>query len=81
MGWDPETQQLQELSADEAKNWTKGPVFHEGEEVVLKGLTFTIVDIAPGQIKLKPKRTHDAKQQLEAAKEKLEAELAKVSQR
>lgn len=57
MGWDPESQQLQSLSAEQAKNWTKGPVFKVGEEVELKGLTFVIADIAPAQIKLKPKRT------------------------
>lgn len=55
MGWDPEAQQLQRLTEDQAQQWTKGPVFHEGEEVVLKGLTFVIVDIAPAQMKLKPK--------------------------
>lgn len=56
MGWDPDTQQLQELSAEQAKDWTKGPVFRVGEEVELKGLTFIISDIAPGQMKLKPKK-------------------------
>lgn len=57
MGWDPETQQLQELNESQAANWTKGPVFRTGEEVTLKGLTFIITDIAPGQMKLKPKKT------------------------
>lgn len=56
MGWDPETQQLQRLNDTQAQNWTKGPVFHVGEEVELKGLKFVIVDIAPAQIKLKPKK-------------------------
>ena len=56
MGWDPDAQQLQALTEEQAKNWTKGPVFFVGEEVTLKGVTFVIADIAPAQIKLKPKR-------------------------
>jgi len=54
MGWDGE--RFQELTPEQAATFTKGPVFHTGEEVTLKGLTFTIVDIAPGQMKLKPKK-------------------------
>ena len=57
MGWDPDTQQLQELTSEQAAQWTKGPVFRVGEEIDLKGLTFIVADIAPGQIKLKPKKT------------------------
>jgi hypothetical protein len=37
----------------EAQSW---PMFTRGEEVEIKGRTFIISDIAPGQIKLKPKR-------------------------
>lgn len=56
MGWDPDAQELKPLSDAEAANYTKGPVFKIGEEVELKGLKFNIVDIAPAQMKLKPKR-------------------------
>jgi hypothetical protein len=57
MGMDTRTGQLHELTEEQARSWTKGPVFYTGEEVTLKGVTFTIVDIAPGQLKLKPKRS------------------------
>jgi hypothetical protein len=56
MGMDSSTGQLHELTEEQARTWTKGPVFYTGEEVTLKGVPFTIVDIAPGQLKLKPKR-------------------------
>lgn len=59
MGWNPESQQLEELNPEQAKNWTKGPVFRVGEDIELKGVTFIVVDIAPSQIKLKPKRTNE----------------------
>ena len=62
MGWDPDTQQLQELSAEQAASWSKGPVFKTGEEVTIKGLIFIITDIAPGQIKMRPKRMSLAEQ-------------------
>jgi hypothetical protein len=65
MGWDGE--KFRELTDDEAKTFNKGPVFRTGEEVTLKGLTFTIVDIAPGQMKLKPKRGSEIREQVEAA--------------
>lgn len=54
MGWDGE--RFQELTEEQAKTFTKGPVFRIGEEVELKGLKFTVTDIAPAQMKLKPKR-------------------------
>ena len=78
MGWDPEAQQFQSLSAEQAANWTRGSVFHEGEEVVLKGITFIIVDIAPAQMKLKPKRV-DRDKELAAAKAELEAKIHELS--
>ena len=59
MGWDGDAQQFQELTAEQAKDWKKGPVFRVGEEIEIKGLTFIVADIAPGQIKIKPKRTND----------------------
>ena len=57
MGWDPDAGKFQMLTEEQAKLFNKGPVFTTGEEVTLKGLTFVIVDIAPGQMKLKPKKT------------------------
>jgi hypothetical protein len=57
MGYDAETQQFQELTDEEAKTWKKGPIFHIGEEITLKGVVFLVADVAPGQIKLKPKKT------------------------
>lgn len=65
MGWDGE--RFQELTPEQVATFTKGPVFHIGEEFTLKGLTFTLVDIAPGQIKLKPKRGGNVQKQVEAA--------------
>ena len=56
MGWDPDASKFQMLTEEQAKLFTKGPVFTVGEEVELKGLTFTITDIAPAQMKLKPKK-------------------------
>jgi hypothetical protein len=56
MGYDPDLQQFEMLTEEQVKTFTKGPVFHIGEEVELKGVTFIVSDIAPGQMKLKPKR-------------------------
>lgn len=56
MGWDPDQQKFQPLTDEQAKVFTKGPVFRIGEEVELKGLTFIVADVAPAQIKLKPKK-------------------------
>jgi hypothetical protein len=44
------------LTEEQAKVFKKGPVFYIGEEIELKGITFVVTDIAPAQIKLKPKR-------------------------
>jgi len=56
MGWDPDAGKFQMLTDEQAKLFKKGPVFQIGEEVELKGLKFTITDIAPAQMKLKPKK-------------------------
>jgi hypothetical protein len=53
--WDPQAEQFVAIDERQAQV-TKNPVFRVGEEVMLKGLTFVIVDIAPAQLKLKPKR-------------------------
>lgn len=57
MGWDPDAGKFQMLTEEQAKTFAKGPVFRIGEEVELKGLTFVVTDIAPGQMKLKPKKS------------------------
>lgn len=57
MGWDPDAGKFQPLTEAEAAVFAKGPLFRVGEEVTLKGLTFVIVDVAPAQLKLKPKRS------------------------
>jgi hypothetical protein len=57
MAMDTQNGTLHEVTEEQAKTWDKGPVFKVGEEVDLKGGKFVIVDIAPGQLKLKPRKS------------------------
>jgi hypothetical protein len=56
VGFDTSTGKFESLTEEQAKVFKKGPVFYIGEEIELKGITFVVTDIAPAQIKLKPKR-------------------------
>jgi len=58
VGYDANTQELKPLTDKEAADRARLglPVFRVGEEITLRGITFIVADVAPGQLKLKPKK-------------------------
>jgi len=56
--WNARDEQLDIVNEAEAqKAFAAGiPVFRVGEEIELKGIKWIVADIAPAQIKLKPKK-------------------------
>ena len=65
MGYDPQENKFVPISQERYLNAGNEGIItlYKGEEVELKGILFTVVDIAPGQIKLKPKRLKNVPQQ------------------